>query len=715
MSKLPLITTATEQSGPTKISTVPSEGGDPKAYYDTDTGKVVIGDLDVPLFSTTTTGKGTVTGSNGADNTHFLRADDTWAVPNAAGGAGGSLTGTYPNPTIAASGVTAGTYTNATVKVEVDGRVSQASSGTAPVTSVGASGPLLSSGGTTPSISLNGTVGVGHGGTGQVSFDAHTLLVGNSTSALNSVAAGTNGQVLLGQSSADPQFKSLTGDVSVTKDGTTSVEAVGGNTMSLGILGAPDAGKAMVWSGSAWEAAQIQQGGGGGGGLVFYANYAVSEPYILSTAFDEHAEWDTGDVEVANDVNGTSVASLITAIDVPSAEIIPSGVWDINLFAKASGGANETAVRLKVIVSGATETTIAVSDWTYLSTPSVIAAYSAVAYVPATDVAITDRVKILIEGRSFVTPANTVRVYFGKDTITHLHTTINAPGGTGVLKVKAGYLQSPASLIVDGDVSDTADIAQSKIHNLTTDLGAKATDSAVVHNTGTESIGGAKTFTSSITFSGITGSSTAGFVKNAVGGSLSGGNSLSTTDIPSLDTSKLTTGTLALTRGGLNADASAFTTNGILYKAASTIGATAAGTAGQLLQSNGPSLAPTWVNAASGSNFYDIPLEYPGSPAVNTIIMRFIAGRDFVLDSTKTKAACDTFPSSVGTNVILRIAKNGADITGGTITYSTNQSTITIGSFSVPVSVGDKITVYVYQADANNVFSTPYVTLGGNT
>ena len=47
--------------------------------------------------------------------------------------------------------------------------------------------------------------------------------------------------------------------------------------------------------------------------------------------------------------------------------------------------------------------------------------------------------------------------------------------------------------IVDADVST---ISESKITNLVTDLAAKATDSAVVHNSGPETIGGIKTFSS---------------------------------------------------------------------------------------------------------------------------------------------------------------------------------------------------------------------------
>lgn len=73
------------------------------------------------------------------------------------------------------------------------------------------------------------------------------------------------------------------------------------------------------------------------------------------------------------------------------------------------------------------------------------------------------------------------------------------PSGTGVDKIVSGVEQTPASLVVNADVSATAAIDQSKIANLTTDLAGKVggtiAANEVAFGTGVDTIGGNAGFT----------------------------------------------------------------------------------------------------------------------------------------------------------------------------------------------------------------------------
>lgn len=395
----------------------------------------------------------------------------------------------------------------------------------------------------------------------------------------------TGGQILVGGTGV-LALQSISGDATLVSTGAVAVTKLQGNAVSATALGAPDAGKALVWSGSEWQASTIQ-GGGGGGGLTFFMNYAASSPYPMSPQFDENAGWDTGAITVANDANGTALGTFVTAVGSPAIEVIPAGLWDVNFYAQSSAGVNSTAVRVKIAtLAGVTQTVIATSDWVYLSDPSAIVQYSASVYVPATDVALTDRVEIIFEGRRFVSPSQTITLHFGTDSITHAHTTINAPGGTGLVKVVDGFLQSPAALLLNADVDAAAAIAVSKLaagtndYVLTTVAGvptwSAVASSGVTSLTGTTdqvnvsaatgnvtlSLPQSIASTSSPTFAGLTVGSLSGLLR-ATAGVLAGGATVALGSEVS--------GTLPVGNGGT--------------------GLTAVGASGNLLVSDGSALA----------------------------------------------------------------------------------------------------------------------------
>jgi hypothetical protein len=72
---------------------------------------------------------------------------------------------------------------------------------------------------------ITGTLAVGDGGTGATTLTDHGILVGSGTSAVDALTVGTNGQVLVGSTGADPVFASVTaGDGLSVTEGAGTIE-----------------------------------------------------------------------------------------------------------------------------------------------------------------------------------------------------------------------------------------------------------------------------------------------------------------------------------------------------------------------------------------------------------------------------------------------------------------------------------------------------------
>ena len=501
----------------------------------------------------------------------------------------------------------------------------------------------------------------------------------------------TGGQLLVGGTGV-LALQNVSGDASLASTGALTVTRLQGNPVSATVLGAPDAGKALVWSGTAWQATTIQ-GGGGGGGLVLYMNYAASSPYPLDTVFDENAGWDTGAITVANDANGTELARFLTSTAFVI-EVIPAGIWDINVYAQASGAINDTAIRAKVAVwNGSTLTVLGTSDYTYLNDPSVLTQYKASVFVPTTDLTSGERIAIVLEGRRFAATTQTVTNYFGTGAISHVHSTLNAPGGTGLLKVVDGYLQSPASLLVDADVSATAAIAVSKLaagtntYVLTTVAGVPTWSAPA--STGVTSLTGTA---DQVLVGGTTGSPQTGALTLTLPQDIGTGSS------PTFATvflSSVATGLLRqqsdpfgpdFIQGGATVDLNSEVT-GILAVGSGGTGLTSSGTSGNILVSNGSALASVAMSSdATIASTGALTLKNTGtagtygSASAVPVFVTDAQGRVSSVTNTNIEIGASAITSGV-----LGVTYGGtglSSIVSGRLLYASSTNTLAAGTLS---------------------------------
>lgn len=277
----------------------------------------------------------------------------------------------------------------------------------------------------------------------------------------------------------------LTGDVSGGLH-STSVDKIKGNAVSAT---APTTGQTLLWTGTAWAPATPSSGGGGGAnGLTYYLNQSTdADAPVTNIPGTPKQLGRTGQTTQVDVTTGsltpdtwTLVAGFVSEATPqdPATTLIPAGLWDFNVWALGVADQNHSnSIRLKAyIYNGTTLTALGTSAVQAIGATSQ--QYSVSMLVEQTTILATDRIYVAIEALATAN-GHTVTAQFGDNTPSHVHTSLPLVGGTGLWKNTAGVLQNPASLLVDADVDAAAAIAQSKIANLTTDLGNKAAQAQV--------------------------------------------------------------------------------------------------------------------------------------------------------------------------------------------------------------------------------------------
>ena len=317
----------------------------------------------------------------------------------------------------------------------------------------------------------NGTVTSVTGGTG---LNGGTITTSGTLSVKYGTTSGTAAEGNDSRlSDSRPPSGTAGGDLSGTYPNPT-VDGLQGRPVSNAT---PVNGQVLQYDGTNWVPGSIPSGGSGGGGVVYYLNFNTAADAPLTNI--PQTPNTSKELGIVGDVTGTSylspilstasydfLASFVTDVSTPSATAIPAGIWDFNLFIESTttNSANQIYFKVEILKYDGTNAPVllATSNDTYIYDPAEINQYIASVVMPQTTIANTDRIVVYLYGRAHQNN-HTLTFHFGDGYPSHVHSTIPSVTGTGVVKVVNGVFQSPASTIVNSDVSASAAIDQSKL------------------------------------------------------------------------------------------------------------------------------------------------------------------------------------------------------------------------------------------------------------
>lgn len=203
--------------------------------------------------------------------------------------------------------------------------------------------------------------------------------------------------------------------------------------------------------------------GTGGGGVVYYLNFNTAGEVPLTNI--PQTPTTTKELGLSGEVTPTSyqsahlstgsydfLASFVTDVGFPSAETIPAGIWDFNIFAESSStnSANQVYFKVEIYQYDATEalTLLGTSSAIYIYDPAEINQYVASIIVPQTTLIETDRIVVYLYGRSHQNNKD-ITFHFGGNYPSHVHTTLSSVSGTGFVTVTNGIFDPVASSTIN--------------------------------------------------------------------------------------------------------------------------------------------------------------------------------------------------------------------------------------------------------------------------